>query len=428
MPPPHKRKGDIVSETSPVSGTRPVVQQELAIVLHSQRAVDPRQTRLMPVADSILWTPAVGAAHSPAPLMFLPQHTIRKIHDRLAIVPKGLGIGLLAGRRYTDSRSGAQFVIIDGALPLHALASEDEATEALAKGLGSTAAGIDIVGWYRSHSFRDAALTPADVEAQSDVFGDGAGAGGTGSIVMVVAARAEAGAVFCQSVSPAWPVEALPLYELLPEPARSDGPKATMLSWRNYHAVEPVAHFGVAVAAPMTERVTNPLVLLPDDLDDDEPGAVVAPALPRPKRLLKPAIYVACALGGAVLVAALSAIIRSGDASSGSRGAGSNRPAAASVPGSMAYSVAVLDRRADTLALAVTAFTDRARMLDARQMTCAGLARGLQQVEDNWLAYSIARRATLASFDAERQERDQALYADVRAVERRFERSACARP
>ena len=89
---------------------------------------------------------------------------------------------------------------------------------------------------------------------------------------------------------------------------------------------------------------------------------------------------------------------------------------------------AALDRRGDTLALAITAFDDRARMFDARQMTCAGLSRGLQQVEDSWLGYNIARRETLAPFDAQREDRDRALYADVRSVERRFERSGCARP
>jgi len=61
-------------------------------------------------------------------------------------------------------------------------------------------------------------------------------------------------------------------------------------------------------------------------------------------------------------------------------------------------------------------------------MTCEGLSRGLQQVESNWLAYNIARRETLAPFDAPREERDRTLYADVRTVERKFERSACARP
>ncbi|MGE5801024.1 MAG: hypothetical protein ACM358_02095 [Gemmatimonadota bacterium] len=388
----------------------------------------------MPVADSILWSPSLGAIQPAAPLMFFTQHTIRKIHDRLAVRPNGLGIGLLAGRRYTDSRSGGQFVVIDGALPLPVLASEDEATEALAKGLGSAAAGIDIVGWYRSHSFSDAALTPSDVAAQSELFGERA------SIVLVVAAGGEAGGAFRQSSSPTWPVEALPLYEWLSDPAKTDEPRHTTLRWHNYQASEPVSRVGTFVApapapalapAPEQARVSAQSVLFPDAgaEDDDEFAPYVAPERAAVnKRFLKPAIYIACALGGAVFVAALSAIISAGDASSGSRDAGSNRAGAAGVPGTMAYAVTVLDRRADTLALAVTAFTDRARMLDARQMTCAGLARGLQQVEDNWLAYSIARRETLASFDAERQERDRALYADVRAVERRFERSGCARP
>ena len=407
----------------------------------------------MPVADSILWSPAVGGAHGPAPLMFFAQHTLRKIHDRLATVPNGRGIGLLAGRRYTDSRSGAQFVIIDGALPLPVLSSEDEATDALAQGLGSAAQGIEVVGWYRSHSFSDAALTPSDVEAQSELLGD-RGAGAAGSIVVVVAAGAEAGAVFRHSTSPAWPVEALPLYEWLAEPARSDGPKPTMLTWRNYHAAEPVARVGAPLPAPVTERISsNRAVLMPDvDPEEVDPAVMVAPApQPRPNRLLKPAVYVACALGGAVLVAALSAIISSGDASRPSRGAGANgsggEPGSAGYPGGMldrradtlgragaagagrgAYRAAILHPRPDTLALAVAAFEDRARMFDNKQMICAGLQRGLQQVEDNWLSYNIARRETLAPFDGQREERDRSLYADVRSVERRFERSGCPRP
>jgi hypothetical protein len=356
--------------------------------------------------------------------MFFAQHTLRKIHDRLATMPNGLGIGLLAGRRYLDSQSGAQFVVIDGALPLPALDAEDNATAALAQGIRS--AGIEVVGWYRSHSFSDAALTPSDVEAQSELFGER----GEASIVLVVAAGGETGAVFRQSSSPAWPVEALPLYEWLAEPAKSDGPKPTILAWRNYHAAEPLARFGAPIALSPGERVNNHPVLVPDgDMDEDTPAPVVAPApATRQKRLLKPAIYVACALGGAVLVAGMSAIISSGDASSSSRGAGPNANEAASEPGTVAYAAAVLDRRADTLALALTAFDDRARMFDNRQMTCAGLARGLQQMEDNWLAYNIARRETLAPFDAQREERDRTLYADVRAVERRFERSGCPRP
>jgi hypothetical protein len=424
-------EGDTVSETSPVPGTRPAVHPELAIVPQSARLADPRQHKLMPVADSILWSPeVVGEAHGSAPLMFFAQPTLRKIHDRLATVPSGLGIGLLAGRRYIDSRSGAQFVVIDGALPLPALGAEDEATDALAGGMGSAAAGIEIVGWYRSHSFSAATLTASDVQMQAELFGD------SGAIVLVVAAGGEAGAVFRQSASPAWPVEALPLYEWMSEPGKTDEPRHTTLTWRNYHPSVPVirgdtsvvAAAGAPVPAPGRARVTPQSVLFPDaDVEDDDRSAtVVAPALgARYKPFLKPAIYIACALGGAVLVAALWAIISSGD---GSRGAGAKGNGAAGEAGTVANAAAVLDRRADTLALALTAFEDRARMFDAKQMPCAGLQRGLQQVEDNWLAYNIARRETLAPFDGQREDRDRSLYADVRGIERRFERSGCPRP
>lgn len=90
--------------------------------------------------------------------------------------------------------------------------------------------------------------------------------------------------------------------------------------------------------------------------------------------------------------------------------------------------VTTLDIRADTLATAIAAFTLRGRMYDSRRMGCDGLSRGLQQVEDAWLAYSLARKETRAASDGTRDQRDQALFADVRAVEQRFERSSCTRP
>lgn len=97
-------------------------------------------------------------------------------------------------------------------------------------------------------------------------------------------------------------------------------------------------------------------------------------------------------------------------------------------PAAVPVDVATLDRRADTLATAIAAFTLRGRMYDSRRMGCDGLSRGLQQVEGAWLAYSLARKETMGVIDATRDQRDQALYADVRAVELRFERSSCTRP
>jgi hypothetical protein len=415
-----------VSELSQGTSVRTVAPQEVAIP-HAARASDPRQVRIMPVADSILWSPAVGGTNRPAPLMFFAQHTLRKIHDRLASVPNGLGMGLLAGRRHTCNRSGAQFVVIDGALPLPVLAAEDEPAEALAEGIRSAAAGIEILGWYRGHSFSDAALTPADVEVQSEFFAD------RPCIVVVVSAGGEAGGVFRHSASPAWPVEALPFYEWLAEPATTDGPKPTMLGWRNYRTNEPVIRFATPLATSVPERVVqSPVlspVLFPDGgIDDDEPldRAPQAQQAPWYRPLLRPAIYTACALGGGLLVLALSALM------AGSGPTGRSRAGAGAGGGdgdvTAATAAALLDRRADTLALALTAFEDRTRMFDARQMTCAGLSRGLRQVEDGWLAYNLARKETLSPFDSQREVRDQSLYASVRAVERRFERSGCSRP
>lgn len=411
-----------MSDLSQAASVRPIASAEL-VIPPAARAADPRQVRIMPIADSILWSPAIGGAHRPVPLMFFAQHTLRKIHDRLASVPNGLGMGLLAGRRYTCSRSGAPFVVIDGALPLPVLAAEDETTEALAEGMRSAAAGIEIFGWYRGHSFSDAALTPADVDVQSELFAD------RPCIVVVVSAGGEAGGIFRHSSSPAWPVEALPFYEWLAEPASSDGPKPTMLGWRNYRTNEPVVRLATPVAAAALERIVHPPVLFPDNsIEDDEAfDRERAPKAPWYRPLLRPAIYAACALGGGLLVAALSAVMAGSGPLGRSRagdGAGGGDP---DVP-TAAAAVASLDRRADTLALALTTFEDRTRMFEARQMTCAGLSRGLQQVEDGWLAYNIVRKGTLAPFDSQRERRDQSLYASVRAVERRFERSGCSRP
>jgi hypothetical protein len=114
----------------------------------------------------------------------------------------------------------------------------------------------------------------------------------------------------------------------------------------------------------------------------------------------------------------------------GSRASGSGgRSGSDAAPGGIPVSdTALLDRRADTLALAISAFTMRASMYDSRRMPCSGLARGLTQVEDGWLAYNLARKDLMAGSDPARDVRDKGLYADVRAVEVRFERSSCQRP
>ncbi len=199
---------------------------------------------------------------------------------------------------------------------------------------------------------------------------------------------------------------------------------------------EPVVRLGTpAVSGPGgAGSHPNHPVLLPEPDTDYEIVPPPSPPIARPspaafakphwyRALSRPAAYIASGIAGAVLVTVVYGILGSRAAATGGR-AGSD-----AAPGGVPVSdTAVLDRRADTLALAISAFTMRAGMYDSRRMPCNGLARGLTQVEDGWLAYNIARKELMAASDPARDARDKSLYADVRAVEVRFERSSCARP
>jgi hypothetical protein len=195
---------------------------------------------------------------------------------------------------------------------------------------------------------------------------------------------------------------------------------------------EPVVRLGSPTAGGGAASHPNHPVLLPDpDADDDAvptPPPPTTSVHPAPKvrwyrALARPTAYAASALAGAVLVTGLYGLLGSRSASSGGRVGSESAPGRAPVS-----DTATLDRRADTLALAISAFTMRAGMYDSRRMPCSGLARGLTQVEDGWLAYNMARKDLMAGSDPARDARDKSLYADVRAVEVRFERSSCARP
>lgn len=220
-----------------------------------------------------------------------------------------------------------------------------------------------------------------------------------------------------------------------PTPAPASRPVGTPL----YEPVvrlgtPPLSQPGLSPGA-IASRVNHP-VLLPDatDIDDEVIAPQPAPAqlpvaapttivAPRPQPKVRWYAYAASGIAGAVLVTAMYGLLGSRGGSSGSRGGSDSAPG-----GAAASDTALFDRRADTLALAIAAFSVRANMFETRRMPCSGLARGLTQVEDAWLGYNMARKEMLAASDPARDARDKTLYADVRAVEVRFERSSCSRP
>ena len=103
-------------------------------------------------------------------------------------------------------------------------------------------------------------------------------------------------------------------------------------------------------------------------------------------------------------------------------------PAPVPVPQPVASPFARFDRLSDSLARAVRNFQDRAALFGSGRMDCGGLATGLVAVDNLWMTYNTERRARLASFDPQRVARDQALWASVDSVSRRFDDSGCPRP
>lgn len=368
----------------------------------------------MPVTDSIRWSPlGTGTQRAAYPPVFVAQHALRRIHERLASTQRGSGLGLLAGRMLTCTLSHAPYLLLDGVLPLPPLAGEGDLQRVLGEGLAmAQEAGVEVYGWYRSHPATDAALTPADVEAHDEVFRD------DGRVVLVVAGGGTSGGLFRRSPSGAWPIEPLPFYELLSAaPEGLEARKSTVLTWRNYRASELVLRLQAVARGTTAPTGAGHEIFLPVDaeFDDDEP--VQPPKRNWLHRARRPAAY------GATLVLAAIALLgayelltpRSGNA----------------VPGAVVGAVstiATLDQRGDTLALSLEAFDVRARMFAARQMNCADLARGLVRVDADWVAYSAARRAAPVRLDADREARDLSLYQDVRGVEARFARTGCPRP
>jgi hypothetical protein len=86
------------------------------------------------------------------------------------------------------------------------------------------------------------------------------------------------------------------------------------------------------------------------------------------------------------------------------------------------------DRLSDSLTLLVRNFNDRAALFASGRMDCGSLGQAIVEMERLWIAYNSERRARMATFDLRHVTKDQAQYAAVDSVERRFEQSGCQRP
>jgi len=375
-------------------------------------------TRPLPVAQAIRWTPTVddSSVDPPYPI-FITQSAFAAVQAHAEAKPLDTAsLGFLVGNLFRCPETDAPYVVIESAIQLPWSISGDRLRPALSQGWSVVQEelrrnGGRLLGWYHAHRAVEARLSPADVATHVALFDQ------PWQVALVVTpGDAPAGGFFRIPADGSRSLAYLPFYELLEASSiLPDGRKVSDLAWVNYRTEEAIF---------TSDRVSNPRLeipprlLFPEDVDDS-----VAPGSPPPMRrtsLERSVRFAGYGVLGLVAAAVLFNVYRARASGPGETVA-SEREAAASPRD-------LVDRTADTVALAVGAFELRARLFDSRRMACPDLARGLVDLEERWTSYNVARKADAAGLDSAGAARDRSLYADVDAAERLFERSQCPRP
>lgn len=370
------------------------------------------------MASAILWTPSVA----PAPVdlafpIFITQRALAAVHAQVAARSEGASsLGFLVGGVFQAPDARSPHIVVESTIHIPWAIGGDHLKPALLQGRAIAEeevhrSGGQLLGWYHSHADGDARLSSADLDAHAACFDQ------AWQVALVVARGAElTGGVFRVDPHTATASECLPFYELLaPDSVLPDGRKVTDLAWSNYRTQDAVLHSD-RVSHP--ELQIPPRLLFPDEVEADLP-AVLAPRRLPLERAGRMARY------GGLGAVALAAVFGAYRLASAPPGGAAGAPPAQPV---VAVTADRIDRLADTVALAVSAYDLRARLFESRVMACADLARGLVDLEERWTAYNAARKGAAASLDSARNARDRALYSDVDAAERRFERTQCPRP
>ncbi len=377
----------------------------------------------MPVASSLHWWPvdATAAAQADAAAFptFITQGVLAAIHDHIAAGAGAASLGFLSGSLFRAPDTGARYVVIESTLALPWRVAGDRTKLVVLDGFTAVRKelrkdGRQLLGWYHSHLFRDARLSADDVDTHEAFFDQ------PWQVALVVVPGDEPlGGLFRSSAGAGWSSAPQPFYELLDDAALlPDGRKVTDLAWGNYRAADPAMP---SWGGPRDRLSPSPpLLLFPDELEETLSPAA-APRATGGRGLGRVARFAAYGVVGVLAAAGLVNLSQVMVSRWSARG-----PAGAPATTSLA-ALDRVDRAADTLALAVAAFDVRARLFERRQMACPELSRGLVEMEERWIAYNAARKSAFV-LDSARAVRDRSAYADVTAVEQRFERSKCARP
>src|SRR5436309_215134 len=319
-------------------------------------------TRPLPVAQAIRWTPTVddSSVDPPYPI-FITQSAFAAVQAHAEAKPLDTAsLGFLAGNLFRCPETDAPYVVIESAIQLPWSISGDRLRPALSQGWSVVQEelrrnGGRLLGWYHAHRAVEARLSPAEVATHVALFDQ------PWQVALVVTpGDAPAGGFFRIPADGSRSLAYLPFYELLEASSiLPDGRKVSDLAWVNYRTEEAIF---------TSDRVSNPRLeipprlLFPEDVDDS-----VAPGSPPPMRrtsLERSVRFAGYGVLGLVAAAVLFNVYRARASGPGETVA-SEREAAASPRD-------LVDRTADTVALAVGAFELRALGADADVMSSIG--------------------------------------------------------
>jgi len=377
-----------------------------------------------PTAQSVLWRPAIQELAPPegdTSLIFIAQRTLAAVEDHLVAAPHRPLLGYLVGRVLQAPDTGMSYVVAHGAVRVPQVIA-DGAIEQL---VGDTLAAAQrllppehgvVVGWYRSDPTGQHMISPEDHRAHVRHFQRP----WQFALVVNIRPAGTRGGFFRPTGDPGSRVIYLPFYELLDAAAYHDGWKRPRVSWSNYWSPDPAVWRAQVEAPPARAPRLTPsrrpsgggarrwAPIIPADSSEDFGGSGGA--------------WRWWLLAGAAVVGAIVLGIRLG-----------LRPAdtsptpteATPQPGPVA---APQPTAADAVRRAIGEYRSRESLVVKHQMTCDDLARGLADVDDQWLHYTLAAPAGSGSEDTTLATPEGRLAADVEAVEADFERSGCPRP
>jgi len=223
----------------------------------------------------------------------------------------------------------------------------------------------------------------------------------------------------------------LPFYELLDAEASHDGWKRPRVSWSNYWSPDPAVWRAQAESPRPSGGAARRLApIIPPDSDEDFDVAWVRTM--GGGRGAWRWWLLAGAAGAAVLGAIVLGVrlgLRPADTSPPPPEATPQpSPVAAPEPTAAAAVRRAAVRRAAVRG-AIAEYRSRESLVAKHQMTCDDLARGLADVDDQWLHYTLAAPGGgSGSEDTTLATPEGRLAADVETVEADFERSGCPRP